>query len=303
MNLSTFEAFKTMDTSEGGYIHMEGETLKKYQRVLLSVTKDIIDVCEENGIVYQLSGGSALGAIRHQGFIPWDDDMDINILGSHFERFADCFMKKWGSKYSLYTEKSAGYGLVAVKVRLKGSISRSIEDAGRSDCGICVDIFRMENVFDGGLARRLHGIICMGMGFALSCRNFYKNRKIMSALSAGNPAVKSAFRIKTVLGFLLSFLSVRRWAILTQKCYSMCKNDSSKWLSIPSGRKHYFGEMYLRDGMQNTVSASFEGYSWQIAKNYDDYMTKLYGNYMRIPPESERESHILLELKLPEESD
>lgn len=301
-NLSTVEAFKTLNTDSDQYVHLEGDTLRKYQEILLSIVTDIIDVCECENITYQLSGGSALGAVRHGGFIPWDDDMDINILGQQHKQFVYAFTEKYPNKYWVHTYNTPEYGLDISRIRLKKTISRTREDIDNCECGIYVDIFYMENVFDNSILRKIHGWFCMGFGLLLSCRNFYKNRNLMREFERSNPEIKKAFEFKIAVGRLLSFASVRRWAIITHGIYSLCKNNNSKYVSIPAGRKHYFGEMYLREDMVNTVKMPFEGHQWNVARGYDSYFKALYGSdYMTPPPPEKRESHVLLELKFPEE--
>jgi lipopolysaccharide cholinephosphotransferase len=302
MKLSTVEAFKMMDTSSDQFVHLEGELLEKYQKVLLSIADDIIEVCEQEGIVYQLSGGSALGAVRHGGFIPWDDDMDINILGSQREQFIRAFTEIYSDRYWIHTYNTPEYGIDASKIRLKNSVSRGRDDVGNEECGFYIDIFYLENVFDNPVLRKVHGFFCMGFGLLLSCRNFYKNRALNRELEKTNPEFKKVFEFKIAIGRLLSFASVRRWAIMTHTVYSLCKNDHSKYVSIPTGRKHYFGEMYLREGMVNTVKMPFAGRQWNVAKDYDGYFNVLYGpDYMTPPPPEQREAHVLFELKFPGE--
>lgn len=301
MGLSTVETFKKIKKDSDKFIHLEGDLLRKYQMALLGIAEDIIAVCEDEGIVYHLSGGSCLGAIRHQGFIPWDDDMDLGILGEHFDRFVEKFTERFGDKYWVHTCRTPEYGMTIGRVRLKGSVCRGREDVEMEECGFFIDLFRMENTFDNPVGRMLHGVLCMGMGLLLSCRCFYKNRKLMLELAQDNPDVIKAFKFKISLGRLLSFMSVQKWARLTQWCHELSKNSKSKYVTIPSGRKHYFKEMYLREGMVETVKKEFEGHQWNVMKNYEDYLTKLYGDYMWIPPEEDRESHVLLELKFPEE--
>ena len=302
MGLSTFEAFKNMNTNGNEYTHLEGELLRKFQFELLKIAEDIAKVCEENNIMYQLSGGSVLGAVRHKGFIPWDDDMDINIFGHHFEKFIKCFKEKYGHKYWIHTQDTPNYGMVIARVRLKGSVARMREDIDNDQCGFYVDILRIVDLYDNVILRKLHGVLCMGMGLLLSCRNFYKNRKFMRKLEKENPAIKKTFETKIFLGRLLSFMSLTRWTQLTQKCYSMCKNSKSKYVGIPSGRKHYFGEIYLRSKLGVNTKLSFEEKIFNVPKDYDYYLTKLYGDYMWIPPVDQRETHILMELKFPKES-
>lgn len=299
-SLSTMELLKHLNIKDDECVKLEGELLKDYQKVLLSIAEDIISICEEENIYYQLSGGSALGAVRHKGFIPWDDDFDINILGIQQDKFAEVFAQKYPGKYTVQTYRTDNYGLQMAKVRLNGSVARSHLDPIDDECGISIDIFVLENVFDNPIARKLHGYLCMASGLFLSCRNYYKNRKQLKRITEGDPNAYKAIRIKVGIGWLFSFMSVRRMAVLTHAIYSMCKNNNSEYISIPGGRKHYFGEMYKRSGMQETIKKTFEEHEWNVAKDYDSYFKVLYGpDYMTPPPEDKREEHIYLEFKLP----
>ncbi|MCD8008842.1 MAG: LicD family protein [Clostridiales bacterium] len=301
MNLSTVSLFKNLDTESDKLIHVEGETLKKYQSVLIQITEDIVSICEEKQIVYHLTGGSALGAVRHKGFIPWDDDMDIDVLGSDFERFVIAFKKKYENKYWVHTYRTPEHGMLTNRVRLKNSVCRAREDFNNEECGFYVDLFRIENTYDNKILRSIHGFFCMGVGFLLSCRNFYKNRDLMTELSKENAAVTRIFKLKINLGRFLSFMSVTKWAELTQWVYGLCKNNRSKYVTVPAGRKHYFGEMRLREDFVETADCEFEGHKWKVPKDYDGYLKSMYGDYMKIPAEEDREKHILLELKFPGE--
>ena len=312
-NYSTFDLFKLISKYSKGMIRVEGDVLKKYQQVVLSIAEDIIGVCEEQNITYHLTGGTALGAVRHHGFIPWDDDIDIDILGADFDRFVKAFTQKYPDKYWVQTCRTPGYGIMINKVRLRDSIVRGKEDVESEECGIFVDLIRIENTFDNTVLRKVHGFFCMGMGFLLSCRNFYKNRRLMMDLLDSlekNPEfddeqklseIRSVFKNKIRIGRLLSFLTVRRWAILTQTCYGLCKNNSSVYVSVPGGRNHYFGEMYRREDFVATVPMEYEGHMWRVPKDYEGYLRHMYGDYLSMPEEEKREEHVILELKFPGE--
>jgi lipopolysaccharide cholinephosphotransferase len=301
MNLSTHETFKKLQLNSKDYIHIEGEVLKQYQKVLLHMAEDIISVCEDNKIFYQLSGGSVLGAVRHKGFIPWDDDIDLNILFKDIGKLTKALKEKYGEKYFVLTCYDKEYGIVFGKIRLRGSIARGREDFGKKECGFAIDLFFIENYFDNPLLYKLHGLLCMGAGLLLSCRRFYNDREIYRKFEKENPEIKKAFETKIFIGAILSIISVRHFAIFTNWCYGLCKNKRTKCVGIPSGRGHYFGETYMRKGMLHTVRRLFEGHMWRIPKDYDDYLRKLYGSdYMTPPPEEKREKHILLELKFPD---
>ena len=309
---SPFDFFKLVSKYSEGMIRIDGDLLRKYQKVVLSIAEDVIGVCEEEGVTYHLTGGTALGAVRHHGFIPWDDDIDIDILGSDFDRFVEAFGRKFPEKYSIQTCRTPQYGIMINKIRLRDSVMRGKEDLESTECGIFVDLIRIENTFDNAVLRKVHGFFCMGMGFLLSCRNFYKNRRLMLRLLeslAENPAfeekkqlkeIRRVFRTKIRIGRLLAFMTVRRWAILTQWCYGLCRNDRSEYVSVPGGRNHYFGEMYRRDCFVESVPMEYEGHMWNVPRDYDAYLRNMYGDYRKLPAPEEREEHVILELQFPE---
>lgn len=302
MNLSTVDAFKKMNSVPDGIV-LDEDNLRKYQLALVDIAKDVFDICEENGITCILGGGSALGAVRHQGFIPWDDDMDLCIVSSQFELFTEKFREKFHDKYWIHTCETENYGLPINRIRLKDSIFRGREDIDNDECGFFVDIMRIENLPDNPFLRAAQGGLALLVGFSLSCRTFYKNKKLMLDLCNDNPELKRVFKFKILLGKILSFASVKDWAVLTQKVHEMCRNEKSEYVGIPSGRKHYFGEIYKRQDFIETKKLRFEGYEWNVPKNVEKYLEHLYGDYLKIPKVEDREKHVLLELKFPEKSD
>ena len=301
MKLSTFEAFKTVSAGALG-ITVEGETLEKCQELLLHMAEDFIGLCEEENIWYQLSGGTALGAFRHHGFIPWDDDIDINVLEKDLETLKQKLAERFGDKYTFLDWRTPGFWLPMKRVMLNGSVYCDRESYGSDYRGFYLDLFPVVNVPDNRFLRKLHGTACMVAGGLLSCRKFFWNRRLLLGLAEENPEIKSAVWTKVLIGGLISFLPLSACAGFTTRIYRLCKNDNSKYVSIPSGRKHYFGEMYLRDEFVNTRPCLFEGHEWQIAAGIKAYMTALYGpDYMTPPPEEKREKHVLFELVFPKE--
>lgn len=301
MKLSTFELFKRLGKIDGS-IELSTDQLKELQLCLLDMLKDVDKFCKKEGIQYYLSGGTALGAFRHKGFIPWDDDLDINMTRKDFSAFFESFEKAFPDKYVVQSPgHTAGYFLTSGRIRLKNSayVTRGEED--EEEEGIFVDIFIIENVPDNKLLRKIHGFFCLTFGFLLSCRMFYKNRKSYQSLLSGSQDAKKVFKIKNTIGLCTSWLSAFRLISLTNWLYSLCKNECSEYVSIPSGRKHYFGELYKRSGFCEKDYLDFESLRCPVAKDLNDYLTKLYGpDYMTPPPPEKREKHLIFKFELPE---
>ena len=303
MNLSTVTTFKNIHMKDG-MLEVKGEKLEALQSVLKGMLADIHRVCEKHKIPYFLSGGSMLGAVRHHGFIPWDDDMDIFMTRDAFDCFREIFPGELGEGYWLHTPRDThDYGMTISRVRKKGTVVRGREDAGQTQCGAWVDIFVLENTYDNKFLRGLHGFLSMACGFALSCRMFYSRRDLYLYLVSDEEEQIKTFKTKIRLGRLLSFLSLDTWTRLTDAVYSMCHDNDSVYVVCPSGRKHFTGEQYPRDPFCKTMECRFEEQSTYISAWSDGYMKMLYGDYMKIPRESERETHVVLEFDLGTKAD
>ncbi|MBQ8996121.1 MAG: LicD family protein, partial [Oscillospiraceae bacterium] len=261
-----------------GVIYLEGEELKRFQHELLEIALDVIDVCDDCGIFYTLSGGTVLGSVRHKGFIPWDDDIDLNMPRKDFERFKKEFSQKLGEKYILTCpEYGKGHGLSVAQVKKKGTVYRSYNELGKENAGICIDIFVLENVPDNVMLRQMHGALCLAVGYCLSARFIFSERKLLEPFMKKSESIKKMFFKKILFGFLVSFLSVDQWSKLVARVYSLCKEFDSQYVAIPSGRKHYFGEMYLRKDVCKARKGLFCKEELNLPYGAEAYLTKLYG--------------------------
>ena len=166
-SLSTFDLFKHLES--GNTVSVSDEELKLMQEYLTEMLEDISTVCEENGFFYTLGGGSALGAVRHHGFIPWDDDVDVNMPRKDLAGFTARMEEKFPDKYWVRTpQKTDNYGLLMVQIRRKGTSVRTRDDYWNEECGLSIDVFPVENTYDNKLLRLVHEIGCYYYGFAVS---------------------------------------------------------------------------------------------------------------------------------------
>ncbi|SEL81942.1 lipopolysaccharide cholinephosphotransferase [Butyrivibrio sp. ob235] len=290
--------FKTGFRGAPGTFELSEEQLKKLQSTLLDMLKDFIEVFENEKIFYTLSGGSVLGSIRHKGFIPWDDDIDINMPRKDFEHLKKVFDKRLGDKYVLCgPEFGRGYGMSHVQIKKKGTVYKAFNELTMEDTGIFIDIFVLENTYDSPLKRKIHGTLCLIMGYVLTCRKTAEDWKALEPYLSVNEVLKGAFLKKKRIGSFFKFISLDKVAKRVGYWYSYCGLGDSELVCIPSGRKHYFGEMYRREDMCESREAVFEGVKVRIPKGTERYMEILYGpEYMEIPPVEDREIHSAVEL-------
>lgn len=300
MKLETTDIFKNLYlNSSNKLIILNSEQLKKLQKTILSIADDIIGICEENNLNYHLTGGTALGAVRHKGFIPWDDDIDIDVARKDYDKLISEIKNKFGNKYYIHNPKNKdGYNIPSTQIRLADTIVRGCNDFTREQCGAYIDIAIIENTFNNSFLRRIHGTISLMLGFIVSCRKFKRGSKYFLKLAEGNKKALKIFKLKIIIGTMFSFLTLRRWTLIYDWWNRICKNENSKFVTVPTGRKHFFGELYERKDFYLSTQAEFEGRKWKIPKEYDKYLTKMYGDYMKIPDEKDRERHVLIELKL-----
>ncbi len=299
MSLSTVAVFKQVNNKNKDLTTLSGDNLQRLQNVLKSIIADFDKVCKKYGIKYCAGGGTALGAVRHHDIIPWDDDVDLNMTRKDYDAFRHIFEKELGDKYVFETpESTKDYGLGMARLRKKGTLFKTREDKDKApeQCGIYVDIFVFENTFNWAPARYFQGFLSLAFGFLLSCRVFYKNREINLKLAGDNKEIACIFKKKIRIGKMISFLSVDSLTHAWNNVNRMCRNDKSRYVTFASGRLHFFGELYERSRVCETVEMKFGTITIPVSRDYDYYLTRLYGDYMKIPDASERETHVVLKL-------
>ena len=268
--------------------------LEKLHGVLLEILDDIIQICREHNLTFILIGGSAIGALRSGGIIPWDDDIDIAMPRKDYECLCRVVRERYGEKYSMLNPQDKNnYGRVIPKIRLKGTEYRTILEQDLDECGVFIDIYTIENLPDNPVARVLQGMMSMGMGFALACRRLYRGRKWFKQLTGG-----ASFYVKCAIGFCLSWANYETWARWADHWNSRCKNDRSRFVSIPADCRHYFGEQQRREVLCQTAQVNFNGRVCYVPKEADAYLRDIYGDYMQIPPAEKQERNCYLSYDL-----
>jgi len=181
----------------------------------------------------------------------------------------------------------------------KGTIKRSFEIPPNVPCGLNIDIWILDNAPDNRMCRSLHGLISTILGLIVSCSRFYKTKDYLLAyFKEADNIVKKNIKKKAFIGKCISFCSLSTWSLLYTRWNSIYKNNNSRYVVCATGTKHYFKEIFLRSEYCTTVPVKFEDTLLMVIKDADKALTRLYGDYMKIPPIEKRETHFVSELKL-----
>lgn len=292
------EVVNGLPVTENVHIVTDDE-LKRLKIILLGTYQDIITYCNKYGLTPMLIGGSALGARRHKGFIPWDDDFDFAITRKDFDVFKLHFDEELGTKYILdgpncSNKPSNRFPKVLVKNTRFVEIGVDPKDQRAL---IKLDIFIIENVPEGKLHRKLKGLFCNCLMGIASAAQFYEDRneqfrKWICSTSDG----KKYYYSHLVLGWVLARVPSPIWLNWVDKAVQY--NKETSLMSIPTGRGHYFGEICPTNTFVPTVKGEFESLKVDLPGNVDDYLSNLYGeNYMQLPPPEKRERHSIIDIK------
>lgn len=298
--LSTYSVFKKMVLNNESIHMLSQEEVDQVQNILLKMMDDIHRTCEEEDLTYVLSGGCALGAVRHGGFIPWDDDIDLCMPRKDYDRFRALFLKRHGDRYFVQEIRAdERYDLNFMKVRLKGSVFLEFLDPEPEKAGIFIDIFPVENVSDNRALRQLQWLLSDGMQFICSCLRIRSKRARLLEMAKNSPEAAAAIRKKAAIALPFGVIPFRRWLLWTERILGRNKNEHTRYVSIPTGGKHFKGELYPREWLFPAKKLCFADREFCGMAQPECYLRQMYGDYTKLPPENERERHALLAFKLP----
>ena len=281
------------------------EEREKLKQVLLGMMQDLHEVCLKYQIGYSLCGGTALGAIRHKGFIPWDDDLDIVMLRNDWENFKLIFGEALGKKYIL---EAPNYGDKETKTYFgkmykKGTSLVELQDINAPfEKGIYIDIFIFENVSDNKLVRWMDAKISDFWKAATTSQIYYKysNDTILQFMNASFFS-RIYFSLRKLLGFCCSFVSHKTFVGWYDKFVSRHSLNTEN-ITIPTGRGGYMREVIPRSSWASLELLPFEDKQFYCMSDVVGYCRNLYGEtYMQLPPEDKRERHFCVELSFGDE--
>ena len=251
------------------------EVTAQEERVIqITMLKYIDKICRENKIDYFLIGGSLIGAIRHDGFIPWDDDIDIGLTKDNYDKL--CAILSKNNEYLLMNrtiQKDYVYPfskLVDIRTSVIEKECRKIENYG-----VYVDIMPFYNVFSKNKVQCLNKI-----------KKVKRLKKILGYSTSTNPYGNSVMKniFKSPIVFLAKLVGYKRILKLYDRYLIKNNKGDSKFMICGWPCYSYERELYYKEDIQTTIEHTFEGFDVKIPKGYHRVLTNLYGDYMTPPP-------------------
>lgn len=268
---------------------MDQEVLKNLHKNELEILQEVVRICEENNLTYFLIGGTLLGAIRHKGFIPWDDDLDIAMPREDYNKFLLISIKNLNKKYYLHCNKTdPNYWLPFAKIRKENTVFDEKNSSHiDSHKGIYVDIFPLDNankekslfqVLQAYITKKLSVVILWKMGF-------YKKEISLS--------------LKIILR-IMNCVKLIKLSTFQQFIMSLNKNYQSKYFVNLGSNYNYIKQTIPKNKYYPPVKVEFEGKYYNAPNDWDYILKRIYGDYMKLPPVEKRITHNPVRIKFEE---
>lgn len=272
---------------------MEDAVLKKVQPVLLEMLREIHRVCTENGIAYMLFRGTLLGAVRHQGFIPWDDDLDVAMLREDYEKFCRIAPEKLNPKYTFQTwHTDPAYAAPFGKLRKRNTLYVEAKGTRLKESGFYVDVYPLDYAPEDDRAfstlfwklKLLYRVKLMKSGYT----PWMEGERMILKKRIGYLAFQAAalpFSQKQLIDWY------ERLALSVPASCRVYEQSATP-------KNYLFPVTWCRE----FADYPFEGGAFPGPKEFDKFLTTLYGDYMQLPPEGQRENrHQIVEMDFGEE--
>lgn len=256
-------------------LRLNDEQLKKLQHELLDLLIELDRICKKHNIPYFLYAGTLLGAVRHKGFIPWDDDIDVAMLRKDYERFKKLVNEELDKeKYFFQSQETdLHYNWVFARLRKNNTVyNRAGQEHLNYHKGLFIDIFPLDNLSENKIKQKLTVYMCVVCKKALWAP--------VGVIYGKNTLHRAVFKF-------LNFFP-RKMFISIYEFFAIKFNKKETSIII-SHNVH--GTIYEKDWYKNIVELEFEGYRFKAPENYHQILEASYGDYMELPPENEREGH------------
>lgn len=270
---------------------MTGEKIElgDIQAAALGILLAFVDVCRENGLNYYISGGTYLGAVRHKGFIPWDDDVDVAMPRKDYNIFLEIANQQLPDNLRLVYYKN-GKDVIHYPAKIENDRYQLIDHTASipRQVNLWIDIFPLDGLPENRILNKIHRFRLLAL------RTLFKYSLFDRIVRQDNTDRPWYENLMIRVGKKVKFTKILKPC----KCMEALDRALSKYDFYESRYvMNFMGSYKFKSVMErekiygNGADYSFEGYSFRGPANYDMYLTQIYGDYMKYPPIEERNWH------------
>ena len=261
-------------------------TREESRQIQIDMLDALAAFCDANGLRYFLSGGTLIGAIRHKGFIPWDDDIDVNMPRPDCERL----YKLTGGRLNDYViagpdmdgfSRCCGfYRMYNFNIVIENFMSGTTRKNPIYH-PIFIDIFPIEGLPDSEVQTKWHYCKIVAL------------RKMQRSSSLKHLEAKNIFAhlFHIISAVPAKLIGYRRWSRMIQRVANKYSFEQQKYVGVMTAPVHTTNEKVIKDDYMRTQEVLFEGKYYHAPGNYDVYLRQLYGEYLTMPPVEKQRSH------------
>lgn len=255
--------------------------LSEIKNIELDILKNFDGFCRENNLYYSLSGGTLLGAIRHKGFIPWDDDIDVCMPRSDYEKLKRIFPEILNKNYEIRSIENQNFDKPYLKmININTKVKTNIEKENVDD-SLWIDIFPVDGLpKDQGKLKNVY-----------DKARIYRMLLMINCLKKYNP--KGFFKnlIRPIVILIARLFGKLYWSRKLEQIALSYDYNKTEYVGAITWGLYGIEERMKKSEFEKVVYVDFEGYKFPAFSCWDSYLRGLYKNYMELPPIDKRKTH------------
>ena len=290
-----------IDANPEEFHQFSDDDMKKMHQILLGMIDDVFEFCDKKGLALYASGGTALGTLRHKGFIPWDEDVDFSMLRKDCDVLLSDFVDYFQGKYFIEAPNSALVGNhVFIKIKKANTVMTDL--LTKKGCsGFCIDIFPIDYASNNRIIRTVQGLRYMLMRDILYVISFSRQYYLCMKDGFRKCSFGTRFiaRGGVVIGRLFGIVPLEKWINHYDRIVQR-KTPTDYWV-IASGIHSYAVETFHSSVYLPDKFGEFEGRRMRLPGKVEVILERFYGDYMTPPPPEKRAKHYFLDISFEEE--